>query len=65
MSEETIMRAIGARDKAHSTYRASPTEESLQTLRLSRLELTAAKATARVKWLELKIGEIEAINDDP
>jgi hypothetical protein len=66
MSEEAIMRAVGARDKAHSTYQVSPTQGSRQTLCLRRRKLTATKATARVKWLEeLKLGESEAINDDP
>jgi hypothetical protein len=65
MSDNKIMRSIKNRDTAHIAHKKSPTEESRQTLHLSRQELTTAKATAKVKWLELKLNQIESINEDP
>jgi hypothetical protein len=65
MAEETIMRAIKNRDEAHQAQRETTTKENHQTLRLSQRNLGATKATARFKWLELKLNEIENINDDP
>jgi exonuclease III len=65
MSENEIMRSIKNRDNAHTAHKVSHNEETRQALRLSRRELTATKATAKAKWLELKLSEIESINDDP
>jgi hypothetical protein len=66
MLEDKIMRSIKNRDIAHPAHKESPTEESQhQTLHLSRQELTTAKTTAKVKWLELKLNKIESINEDP
>jgi hypothetical protein len=65
MLEIEIMRLIQSRDIAHTTHKESPTEESHQTLHLSRRELTTDKAMAKVKWLELKLNEIESINKNP
>jgi hypothetical protein len=65
MSEDKILKAIRTRDEVHRKHQENTTEESKQTLCLSRCELSAVKATGKVTWLELKLNEIEAINDDP
>jgi hypothetical protein len=65
MSKKEIMHSIQNRDREHLAHRERPTEESHQTLGLSRCMLTTAKATAKVKWLESKLDEIEKINNEP
>jgi hypothetical protein len=64
-SEKEIMSSIRDRDQAHIAHNERPTEESRKTLRISRRALTSVKATAKVKWLESKLAEVESINDDP